>query len=120
MACPPSDPRSLTPLTTTGNELFRTGFLARGTTRKIALHIGTVPSDDPEMIRIPITRFAYGTWHPVNRRIVSGSIDVRMWDAATGKVISAVDSRSHYGIRALVKIGRPAVPALLRVLNRKA
>ena len=46
-----------------------------------------------------------------------GDRTVRIWDAATGYFISGADIRSHYSARALVKIGRPAVPALMRVLK---
>ncbi len=45
----------------------------------------------------------------------SGST-VRVWDLATGKSTSG-DVRSHYSFKALVRIGRPAVPALLRLLE---
>ncbi len=41
---------------------------------------------------------------------------VRVWDLATGKSTSG-DVRSHYSFKALVRIGRPAVPALLRLLE---
>ena len=52
------------------------------------------------------------TWKPIT---FSGST-VRVWDTATGKPISG-DIRSHYSFKALVRIGRPAVPALLRLLE---
>ena len=41
---------------------------------------------------------------------------VRVWDTATGKPISGY-VRSHYSFNALVRIGRPAVSALLRLLE---
>ena len=50
------------------------------------------------------------TWKPF-----SGST-VRVWDTATWKPISG-DIRSHYSFKALVRVGRPAVPALLRLLE---
>ena len=54
-------------------------------------------------------------WDVTTRKPItfSGST-VRVWDTATGKPISG-DIRSHYSFKALVRIGRPAVPALLRL-----
>ena len=52
---------------------------------------------------------------PDGRRIVSTAV---IWDAASGKLLIG-DIRSHYSFKALVRIGSPAVPALLRLLEDK-
>ena len=44
-----------------------------------------------------------------------------LWDAATGELLTTIGHgvRSHYSFKALVRIGRPAVPALRRLLEDK-